>query len=347
MDVGVARAEQRSRVGVQQLCRAHNPKTDGKKDEDQRENGAEVASRARSGRRPSRRQRKLAVEAVDDGADQERQHGEGHQQVEYRGDRGEREQIEPDIPGEERVDRADVRTMQGHQHRHPERRGRQAVDQRHQDRADEEEAWYKSRDVDANAAAAVHEQRREPGLCRRGEPCVPINEAERDQGADHEERGSPNERCEEDGLEVHFPEPEPVGGESAGHREHDKSEKCDAQHQKHDLPNGRASRAAGAPERYRGRNGHDATNMTLRRPQHQSRQGLSCTNPFRSLVRWQRSRTTISRRTAGNRIARRRRKRSAFEGSRIPEVIRVNRPAVTRNRARLRTPSSGRGRTPL
>jgi hypothetical protein len=96
--IRITRTDERSRAGIQKLRRSDDPELNAKQDEEQGEQGTEMTRGARPGRRLSGRKYDFAPETVYDRAGHERHDGEHDERVEHRGNRGEREEVESDVP---------------------------------------------------------------------------------------------------------------------------------------------------------------------------------------------------------------------------------------------------------
>ena len=105
------------------------------------------------------------------------------------GNGGEREQVKPDIPAEERINGVDRRRRASPSVPSSRTLTRRPVTKATKIAPARKRRWDESREVHAQAAATIDEQRRQAGEARRGHAHVSIHEPECDCRAEHEERG--------------------------------------------------------------------------------------------------------------------------------------------------------------
>ena len=127
-------------------------------------------------------------------------------------------------------------------------------------RADERQPRDEVRDIDGDAVATIHVERRDSSRSAPGPPDVAVEEPEGDEPRDDEEQGARAERREEDRGKLDLVVPEPVGREAGEPGHPDEGDERSGENAEHDAAHSRADRGVGAAIETGGRDGHGAVN---------------------------------------------------------------------------------------
>jgi hypothetical protein len=115
-----------------------------------------------------------AMRTIEQRRGHERDNREDDEQRERRGDCGQAEEIKSDVSAEERIGLANRNAVHRHEDGHPLRRCDECDDERHDQRADEEQSRNEVRDVHGDAVATIEIERGDSGRAVSGPADVSI-----------------------------------------------------------------------------------------------------------------------------------------------------------------------------
>jgi hypothetical protein len=195
----------------------------------------------------------------------ERQHAQEHQQGEGGGDRRQVEEVESDVPPKQGIGLANRNPVQRHEHRHPLRRRGQRNHECNEQRARQQDAGNKVRNIQWLRTDAIHVECEDPSRCATAPADIAVQECECHEPCDNEEQRARDERRDEDRFEVNLLVPEPVGRKAGEPRDHDHREEHNGEGTEGDAAQARAEpRVRSAAETCRWES-HSATKMAHQR----------------------------------------------------------------------------------
>ena len=219
VQVRVAGADQRPGGGIEQIGDLHHPQPQGGEDEQHGQQNGQVQARGRLDAQAPRAQHHVAAHPVERDQQEQAEAGERGEEPDRRRERGQREDVEPDVAREDRVRDPERGAVDGAEDDLPGRRGGQAGQQAQHDRHRQAQAPQGRRQVQ------VRRRRRDPEHDRVGDqpplsgPQVQVEHAGRQPARRQEQQHPGGQLTGEDGLVPDLTEPPPVGDEGVGGRQ--------------------------------------------------------------------------------------------------------------------------------
>ena len=211
VEIGVAGPDQRAGGRVEQAGDVHQPEPERGEDEERRQQAGDVHAGRGLDAEPPGAEDDVAPERVDRDQRQEREDGDGGQEPERRGDAGQREDVEADVAGEDRVPGPERCRVDHPEHQAPGRRRGQAGQQTERQGDRQAQPAQRAGDVHPRRRLDEPEHHRVGDQAALGDPEVEVEQAEGQTADDQEDQHPGDELAGEDDLVADLLEPPPVG----------------------------------------------------------------------------------------------------------------------------------------
>ena len=213
VQVGVAGADQRPGGRIEQIGDLHHPQAERGEEEQHRQQDGQVQARGRLDAQAARPQHDVAAQPVERDQQEEAQPAERGQEPDPRRERGQREDVEPDVAREDRVRDPERGAVDGAEDDVPGRRGGQTGEQAQHNRRRQAQAPQRRREVQVRRRRRDPEHDRvgdQPALCG---PQIQVEHAGGQPSRRQEEQHPGGQLAGEDDLVPDLAEPPPVGDE--------------------------------------------------------------------------------------------------------------------------------------